>query len=50
MHCAFEFCLPTAVKAVPAGPNWLHEINTMDTVCALSVTAARYAWSPSVLN
>lgn len=23
---AFEFCLPTSGKAVPAGPEWLHEI------------------------
>ncbi|TWI73616.1 ATP dependent DNA ligase-like protein [Bradyrhizobium huanghuaihaiense] len=23
---AFEFCLPTAAKAVPDGPDWLHEI------------------------
>jgi bifunctional non-homologous end joining protein LigD len=23
---AFEFCLPTAAKKVPAGPDWLHEI------------------------
>lgn len=23
---AFEFCLPTAAKSVPAGPNWIHEI------------------------
>jgi ATP-dependent DNA ligase len=22
----FEFCLPTAVKAVPSGPDWFHEI------------------------
>jgi ATP-dependent DNA ligase len=22
----FEFCLPTLGKAVPAGPEWLHEI------------------------
>ncbi|MGY3366212.1 bifunctional non-homologous end joining protein LigD [Bradyrhizobium sp. GM2.4] len=26
MRTAFEFCLPTAAKAVPAGPDWLHEI------------------------
>jgi ATP-dependent DNA ligase len=23
---AFGFCLPTAAKAVPAGPDWIHEI------------------------
>lgn len=23
---AFEFCLPTAAKAVPVGPDWIHEI------------------------
>ncbi|WOH60369.1 hypothetical protein [Bradyrhizobium sp. BWC-3-1] len=23
---AFEFCLPAAAKAVPAGPNWFREI------------------------
>jgi hypothetical protein len=23
---AFEFCLPTAAKAVPLGPDWIHEI------------------------
>lgn len=23
---AFEFCLPTASKAVPVGPDWIHEI------------------------
>lgn len=22
----FEFCLPTAAKAVPVGPDWIHEI------------------------
>jgi bifunctional non-homologous end joining protein LigD len=22
----YEFCLPTGAKAVPAGPEWLHEI------------------------
>jgi bifunctional non-homologous end joining protein LigD len=22
----FEFCLPTSGKAVPAGPDWFHEI------------------------
>jgi ATP-dependent DNA ligase len=22
----FEFCLPTTGKAVPAGPDWLHEV------------------------
>jgi ATP-dependent DNA ligase len=26
MPHAFEFCLPTAAKAVPDGPDWLHEI------------------------
>jgi hypothetical protein len=26
MPTAFEFCLPTAAKAAPAGPNWFHEI------------------------
>jgi ATP-dependent DNA ligase len=23
---AFEFCLPTAAKAVPADPDWIHEV------------------------
>src|SRR3954468_21721682 len=23
---AFEFCLPTAAKAVPIGPDWIHEV------------------------
>ncbi|MET4364279.1 ATP-dependent DNA ligase [Bradyrhizobium sp. LB8.2] len=23
---AFEFCLPTAAKAVPVGPDWIHKI------------------------
>jgi hypothetical protein len=23
---AFEFCLPTAAKAVPVGPGWMHEV------------------------
>jgi hypothetical protein len=22
----FEFCIPTTGKAVPAGPEWFHEI------------------------
>src|SRR5690242_20639882 len=26
MFRAFEFCLPTMAKAVPAGPEWFHEI------------------------
>jgi ATP-dependent DNA ligase len=26
MFKAFEFCLPTTGKVVPAGPEWLHEI------------------------
>lgn len=26
MRSAFEFCLPTAAKVVPDGPDWLHEI------------------------
>ncbi|MBR0855684.1 RNA ligase family protein [Bradyrhizobium liaoningense] len=26
MPTAFEFCLPTAAKTVPDGPDWLHEI------------------------
>jgi bifunctional non-homologous end joining protein LigD len=26
MFKVFEFCLPTTGKAVPAGPEWLHEI------------------------
>ncbi|MFK4657279.1 ATP-dependent DNA ligase [Bradyrhizobium japonicum] len=26
MRTAFEFCLPTAAKVVPAGPDWIHEI------------------------
>lgn len=26
MHPAFEFLLPTAAKAVPSGPEWLHEV------------------------
>lgn len=26
MPNAFEFCLPTAAKVVPDGPDWLHEI------------------------
>ena len=26
MFRAFEFCLPTMGKAVPAGPEWFHEI------------------------
>ena len=27
----FEFCLPTTGKAVPAGAEWLHEVNTTAT-------------------
>src|SRR5579871_5578793 len=26
MFKAFEFCLPTLAKSVPAGPEWFHEI------------------------
>ena len=26
MYRAFEFCLPTAAKAVPSGLDWIHEI------------------------
>jgi len=26
MPIAIEFCLPTSGKAVPRGPDWLHEI------------------------
>jgi bifunctional non-homologous end joining protein LigD len=26
MRTTFEFCLPTAAKAVPNGPGWIHEI------------------------
>jgi ATP-dependent DNA ligase len=26
MFKAFDFCLPTTVKAVPDRPDWLHEI------------------------
>ncbi|MCS3929554.1 ATP-dependent DNA ligase [Bradyrhizobium elkanii] len=26
MRTAFELCLPTAAKVVPAGPDWIHEI------------------------
>ncbi|MET4170944.1 bifunctional non-homologous end joining protein LigD [Bradyrhizobium sp. LA6.1] len=26
MRSAFEFCLPTPAKVVPAGPDWIHEI------------------------
>ncbi|MFB6451193.1 ATP-dependent DNA ligase [Bradyrhizobium tunisiense] len=26
MPQAFEFCLPTAAKAVPDGPDWFHEV------------------------
>jgi ATP-dependent DNA ligase len=26
MSKAFEFCLPTAAKVVPTGPDWIHEI------------------------
>lgn len=26
MRSAFEFCLPTAAKVVPDGPDWIHEI------------------------
>lgn len=26
MSTKFEFCLPTAAKAVPAGPDWIHEV------------------------
>ncbi|MCP1783245.1 hypothetical protein ABIF65_006614 [Bradyrhizobium japonicum] len=26
MRNAFEFCLPTPAKVVPAGPDWIHEI------------------------
>ncbi|BAL76020.1 putative DNA ligase [Bradyrhizobium cosmicum] len=26
MSTAFAFCLPTAAKVVPAGPDWIHEI------------------------
>ncbi|WBL75582.1 DNA ligase [Bradyrhizobium xenonodulans] len=26
MSSAFEFCLPTPAKAVPTGPDWIHEI------------------------
>jgi ATP-dependent DNA ligase len=26
MFRAFEFCLPTPGKVVPAGPEWFHEI------------------------
>jgi bifunctional non-homologous end joining protein LigD len=26
MRSAFEFCLPTPAKAVPDGPDWIHEI------------------------
>jgi hypothetical protein len=26
MGSAFEFCIPTAGKVVPSGPDWLHEV------------------------
>ncbi|WLB43002.1 RNA ligase family protein [Bradyrhizobium ottawaense] len=26
MRSAFEFCLPTAAKVVPDGPDWIHEV------------------------
>src|SRR3954465_15211469 len=26
MRTAFDFCLPTAAKGVPDGPDWIHEI------------------------
>ncbi|MCK1405287.1 RNA ligase family protein [Bradyrhizobium sp. 76] len=26
MRTAFDFCLPTAAKVVPDGPDWIHEI------------------------
>jgi len=26
MAKAFEFCIPTRAKLVPAGPDWIHEI------------------------
>jgi ATP-dependent DNA ligase len=26
MPSTFEFCLPSSGKAVPSGPDWLHEI------------------------
>ncbi|MEY9466265.1 bifunctional non-homologous end joining protein LigD [Bradyrhizobium ottawaense] len=26
MRSAFEFCLPTAAKVVPNGPDWIHEV------------------------
>jgi len=26
MTIAVEFCLPTSGKAVPSGPDWIHEV------------------------
>jgi ATP-dependent DNA ligase len=26
MRSTFEFCIPTAGKVVPSGPDWLHEV------------------------
>ena len=37
-----EFCLPTSGKAVPSGPDWLHEIKYDGyTGCAWSAMATR---------
>lgn len=33
MRSVCEFYLPTLAKVVPDGPDWIHEINMMDTAC-----------------
>jgi hypothetical protein len=35
----FEFCLPTLGKAVPAGPEWFHEIKFAATAFASNTMA-----------
>jgi ATP-dependent DNA ligase len=49
MPSTFDFCLPSSGKAVPSGPDWLHEIKydgfrvRIDFDELVSVSAVRFA-------
>lgn len=53
MRTSFEFCLPTAAKAVPAGPDWIHEIKydgyrlrlERDGTAVRLITKGGYDWT-----
>jgi len=46
MRMAYEFCLATAAKQIPSGPDWIHEVkhDVWEALSAIRLLKHRARW------